>query len=159
MLNTKTRKSEKSALLYSFALKQSRNAWKQLLPLQVIVRHKIQIIPEDEKIFPRFPSFQIYLNAKNENSEISEISLALLFFSEIVNKSMKTVATIANQIRSKFNSVLKLRKIFPRFPSFQICPNAKYENTEISEISLTLVTWSETVQRTMETVTTIASHS
>ena len=30
-------------------------------------------------------------------------------------------------------------KIFPRFLSFGICPNAKYENSEISEISLTLL--------------------
>ena len=32
-----------------------------------------------------------------------------------------------------------LRKMFPRFPSFRICPNAKYENSEFSEISLTLL--------------------
>ena len=37
----------------------------------------------------------------------------------------------------KFKSFLKPVKILPRFPSFRICPNAKYENSEISEISLT----------------------
>ena len=49
--------------------------------------------------------------------------------------------------------------MFPKFPSFRIGPNAKYENSEISEISLTLLFRSKTVQKTMETVTTIASHS
>ena len=29
--------------------------------------------------------------------------------------------------------------MFPRFPSFRICPNAKYENSEISEIPLTFL--------------------
>ena len=48
--------------------------------------------------------------------------------------------------------------MFPRFPSFRICPNAKYENSEISEISLTLLFCSKTVQKSMKTVTTIASH-
>ena len=55
----------------------------------------------------------------------------------------------------KFKSFLKLVKIFPRFPSFRICPNAKYEN---SEISLTLLFCSKTVQETMKTVTAVASH-
>ena len=59
----------------------------------------------------------------------------------------------------KFKSFLKLRKMFPRFPSFRICPNAKYENLEISEISLTLLFCSETVKESMKTVTTIASHT
>ena len=52
---------------------------------------------------------------------------------------------------------MKQRKVFPRFPSFRICPNAKYENSEISEISLTLLFCSTTVQKTMKTVTTVAS--
>ena len=58
----------------------------------------------------------------------------------------------------KFKSFLKLRKMFERFPSFRICPNAKYENSEISEISLTLLFCSETVKENMKTVTAIASH-
>ena len=46
--------------------------------------------------------------------------------------------------------------MFPRFQSFRICPNAKYENSEISEISLSLLFCSETVQKSMKTVTTVA---
>ena len=57
MLNTKTRKSRKSAQLYSFALKESRNALKQLLKLGVIVRYKIQIISEAEKNFSEISEF------------------------------------------------------------------------------------------------------
>ena len=59
----------------------------------------------------------------------------------------------------QFKSFLKLRKIFPRFPSFPICDNAKYENSEISEISLTLLFCSETVKKSMKTVATIENHS
>ena len=64
-----------------------------------------------------------------------------------------------SQLDIKLKSFLKQRKVFPRFPSFRICPNAKYENSEISEISLTLLFCSKTVHISMKTVTTIASHS
>ena len=49
----------------------------------------------------------------------------------------------------KINSVLKLKKIFQRFLSFQISPNAKYENSEILETNLTLRFFSETVKKSM----------
>ena len=112
------------------------------------------------KIFPRFPSFRICPNAKYENSEISEISLTLLFCSKTAQKNMKTVTYhCESQLDIKFKSFLKLAKIFPTFPSFRIYPNAKYENSEISEISLTLLFCSKTVQKSMKTVTAIASHS
>ena len=57
MLNTKTRKSRKSAKLYSFPLKESQNAWKQLLKLAIIVRYKIQIISEAEKNLSEISEF------------------------------------------------------------------------------------------------------
>ena len=64
--------------------------------------------PEAGKIFPRFPCFQICPNAKDENSEISEISLTLLFCSEtqlqitfryksqIIPEAEKNVSEISN---------------------------------------------------------------
>ena len=92
--------------------------------------HTVQKVPEAEKIFPRFPSFRI--------------CLTLLFCSETVQKILKN--SCKSHLARKFKSVLKLRKIFPRFQSFRICPNAKYENSEILEISLTLLFHSETVR-------------
>ena len=50
-----------------------------------------------------------------------------------------------SQLDINLKSFLKLRKIFPRFPSFRICPNAKYKNSETSEIRLTLLFCSKTV--------------
>ena len=44
-----------------------------------------------------------------------------------------------SQLDINLKSFLKLRKVFPRFPSCRICPNAKYKNSEISEISITLL--------------------
>ena len=55
-----------------------------------------------------------------------------------------------SQLDINLKSFLKLRKIFQRFPSCRICPNAKSENTEnseISEINLTLLFCSETVKK------------
>ena len=38
------------------------------------------------------------------------------------------------------------------FSCFRVSPDAKYENSEISEIFLTLIFCSESVQRSVETV-------
>ena len=57
MLNTKTRKSRKSTELYSFAVKQSIKASKQLPQLQNTVRYKSQIIPEADKNFSEISEF------------------------------------------------------------------------------------------------------
>ena len=96
-------------------------------------------------MFPRFPSFRICPNAKYENSEISEISLTLLFRSETVKNSMKTVNAIANH-RYKIQIIPEAERNLSEISEFSNLPNnAKYENSEISEISLTLLFSSETV--------------
>ena len=57
MLNTKTRKSRKSAQLYLFALKKSRKEWKQLQPWQITVTYKTEIIAETDKILSEISEF------------------------------------------------------------------------------------------------------
>ena len=73
-------------------------------------------------------------------------------------KHVNSCHNYKSQIDINLKSCFKLRKMFPRIPSFRICPNAKYENSEISEIKLTLLFCSETVKKSMKTVTTIASN-
>ena len=77
------------------------------------------------KIFPRLPSFRICLNAKYENSEIN---LTLLFSSETVKKSMKTVATIAKHIQIKIQFSLETEKNLSEISKFSNLPYAKYES-------------------------------
>ena len=55
---------------------------------------KIQISPETEKNLSEISEFSNLPYAQYENSEISEISLTLLFSSKTVQKCMKTVTTI-----------------------------------------------------------------
>ena len=70
---------------------------------------------------------------------------------------MKTVTSIASH-RYKIRIIPEAEKNLSEFSSFRICPYAKYENLEISEISVTLLFCSKTVKKSMKTVTTIASH-
>ena len=127
---------------------------KHLPPFQITVGYKIQILnPETEKNLSKISELSnLPSDAKYENSKCSEISLNLLFCSETVKRSLKTVADYGkSRWVGQFKSFLKLRKIFPTFPSFWICPNAKYENSEISKISLTLLFCSEIIEKSKNT--------
>ena len=106
----------------------------QFLDFEFHILPKIEVTEN----FPRFLSFQFWVQGKIENLETSEMGIFLLKPHQKVK--VFSFRSLFQFLDFEFHILPKIElKNFPRFPSFQFCIQGKIKQSEILEMGIFLL--------------------